>query len=306
MVNPGRHVSLYEQLANSDIGVNNICIAENNLNAATCVLNSRGSNIEIPKASENNFINTLLSICEREKINYLFSFFDNDLPLLAKDRHRFEELGTKVVLSSYETVVMCEDKYALFKHLEMNQINGVPTSLDDSILNFYGFPYFTKPRYGHASISANVVNTMEDLRYYLDKGDYIIQPFMKDREFGIDLLIKHKEIYDVFMKEKFAMRAGTTDKAMSVWKDGIFRLIEKLVKVLDLDGPIDIDILENDDNYFINEVNPKFGGGYPAAIVCGKNFFLRYLKDLKNSNFRDYKEHIKTVRYEKTIIADNR
>ena len=36
-------------------------------------------------------------------------------------------------------------------------------------------------------------------------------------------------------------------------------------------GQIDIDIFEIGGDYYISEVNPRFGGGYPHAYECGCN-----------------------------------
>ena len=34
-------------------------------------------------------------------------------------------------------------------------------------------------------------------------------------------------------------------------------------------GIIDIDLFEIDGKWYISEVNPRFGGGYPHAWACG-------------------------------------
>ena len=41
-----------------------------------------------------------------------------------------------------------------------------------------------------------------------------------------------------------------------------------LMKKLDIYQPY-IDIFEKDGVYYFSEVNPRFGGGYPHAYVCG-------------------------------------
>ena len=305
LVNPGRHVALYEQLMASDIGPKNVYIAENDITAASCLANKVGKNIKIAKALDQGFIKDLLDICGSERINHLFSFLDYGLDKLATEKDEFRSLGTEVVASSLETVRLCEDKMGFFRHMEKNGIGAIPTFADDAILKKHAFPYFAKPRFGNSSFGVSVLATIKDLRYYLGKGDYIIQPYINGKEYGIDLLVKNGEIYDLFMKEKFSMRAGTTDKAMSVWIEDIFRLVKKLVNVMEFEGPIDIDIFENNGEYLIGEINPRFGGGYSSAILCGKNFFWRYLKDRKNENPQDYKTNVRTVRYEKTIAAND-
>jgi len=67
------------------------------------------------------------------------------------------------------------------------------------------------------------------------------------------------------------MRAGETDKSVSI-KDGkLFELIKRFVKISGSTGIIDMDIFNINGEYYISEVNPRFGGGYPHAYECGVN-----------------------------------
>ena len=304
LVNSGRNVTAYQQIINSHNEIESVHIAENNITAPSCVINTTGDNIKISKALDTEFIGNLLEICKEKRIDYLFSFIDYGLPELAENRHEFEALGTYVVISSYETVIKCEDKFAFSRYLKKNHISAVPTFLDNKIQDIYPLPYFAKPRYGNTSIGAKVINKKDEIEYYLMKEDYIIQPYLNGKIYGVDLLVKNGQIYDVFMRETLTSRAGTTDTSKSLWDDKILKLIESLAKIFDFDGFIDIDILTKEDECFISEINPRFGGAYTHAIACGKNFFKRYLNNLKNKNFVDYKLNLKTIKYEKTIIAN--
>ena len=67
------------------------------------------------------------------------------------------------------------------------------------------------------------------------------------------------------------MRAGETDKAVSFKDPKLFELIEKFVKRSGYRGQIDIDIFNVKGKYYISEVNPRFGGGYPHAYESGCN-----------------------------------
>ena len=65
------------------------------------------------------------------------------------------------------------------------------------------------------------------------------------------------------------MRAGETDKAISFENKEVFEKVEAFVRENGFTGQIDIDIFEKDGVYYFSEVNPRFGGGYPHAYVCG-------------------------------------
>lgn len=101
----------------------------------------------------------------------------------------------------------------------------------------------------------------------------MIQEFLNGQEIGADVYIDmiSGEIVSIFTKKKLVMRAGETDKAVSFKDDKLFALIERFVNEAGYSGQIDIDIFDVNGEYYISEVNPRFGGGYPHAYECGCN-----------------------------------
>ena len=61
----------------------------------------------------------------------------------------------------------------------------------------------------------------------------------------------------------------------------LFQLIERFVKNAGYRGQIDIDVFEIDGTYYISEVNPRFGGGYPHAYECGCDHMRMIVNNLK-------------------------
>ena len=76
------------------------------------------------------------------------------------------------------------------------------------------------------------------------------------------------------------MRAGETDKAVSFKDKKLFDLIEDFVKKAGYNGQIDIDIFDVNGEYYISEVNPRFGGGYPHAYESGANHMCLIVNNL--------------------------
>jgi carbamoyl-phosphate synthase large subunit len=114
------------------------------------------------------------------------------------------------------------------------------------------------------------------------------------------------EIVSIFTKKKIKMRAGETDKAVSFKEDRLFELIERFVKESGYRGQIDIDIFEMDGAYFISEVNPRFGGGYPHAYECGCDHMELIVNNLRGvANERRigaYEEGICMMKYNEVMI----
>ena len=147
------------------------------------------------------------------------------------------------------------------KHYEAGKIN---------------FPVFIKPVRGCGSIGIQKADNMELLsvlcKYSSD--DMLIQQFAEGEEYGVDLYVDllSQEPVSIFTKKKLRMRAGETEKSVSVKDEKLFTLIRKTAASLSLSGPVDMDIFCVDGDYYISEINPRFGGGYPHAHACGMNF----------------------------------
>ena len=76
------------------------------------------------------------------------------------------------------------------------------------------------------------------------------------------------------------MRAGETDKAVSFKDAKLFDLIKNFIQESGFKGQIDIDVFEIKGEYYISEVNPRFGGGYPHAFESGCNHMELIKKNL--------------------------
>lgn len=251
----------------------------------------------VPRITQPNYLEVIKDICISEKVTALFSLIDPELSLLAKNKEKFEAIGIQVIVADYEVVQTCFNKLKFAQFLKTSHFNtprtyGSLAAFDqDYILGKIQFPVFAKPCNGSASLNINKVEDMEELILLTKKYEnLIIQEYMDGQEIGVDVYIDliTGEVTSIFAKEKIRMRAGETDKSLSMKDENLFELIIQLVKVLKLKGQNDIDIFRQDGIYYISEVNPRFGGGYPHAYECGVNFPKSLIHNLKGiSNKRD-------------------
>ena len=232
----------------------------------------------VPKMTEPDYLKSLLEICEKEQIKVVLPLQEDELLLIAKERKQFEDLGILVAVSEYQNVLLCKDKYEMYQFLNNLQIPTIKTELVDDILesgNLDG-DVFVKPRRGAGSVGAMRVATIALLSALQNESEnqLIVQPYIKGTEYGIDIYVDFisKKTIGIFCKKKLRKRAGETEKSISVKIPEIEELVKKTIEVLHLRGPIDMDILEESGKYYILEINPRFGGGYPHAYECGINF----------------------------------
>lgn len=234
----------------------------------------------VPRIDEKGYLDVILSICKENKIRAILSLIDPELSLLARHRQEFLDIGTIPIVSDYDVVELCFDKYEMYKFLIKNDFKAVKSYIDKE--EFYKdvkteavkYPVFIKPTRGSASININKVNSKEEVELLFSLyDDLIIQEFMDGTEYGADVYIDmiSDETVAIFTKEKIKMRAGETDKSVSMKDDKLFGLIKQFAEKVGFKGIIDIDIFKVNGDYYISEVNPRFGGGYPHAYECGVN-----------------------------------
>ena len=269
----------------------------------------------VPRITDENYISIILDICKKENINTLISLIDPELSLIAKNIELFKELGVNPIISDYDKVEMCFDKYKMYEFLKKNDFKTPKTYINkeefynDLENNEINFPVFIKPVRGSASININKINNKKELEVIWKQADnLIIQEFMTGQEYGVDVYIDmiSNEPVSIFIKKKIKMRAGETDKSVSIKDDRLFDLIDDFVRKAGFKGIIDIDVFEINGEYYVSEVNPRFGGGYPHAYECGVNVPKMIINNVKGQanekQIGQYDEDIYMMKYNEIAI----
>lgn len=271
----------------------------------------------VPRITAPGYLDMILELCQKEKIDGVFSLIDPELSLLAKEKERFLAIGTTPIISPYELVETCFDKYRMYRMLcEM----GIPTGkcyMDKE--EFYqakkegkiAYPVFVKPVRGSASLNINQVNSDQEMEVlFAQYKDLMIQEFMYGQEYGVDAYIDllSGKCTSIFLKKKIRMRAGETDKSVSVKIPALFEMIQNFVENCGFCGMIDIDLFEQNGTFYLSEVNPRFGGGYPHAYACGVNMPSQVIRNLQGEEnpvtIGEYREGICMMKYNEIAIAD--
>ena len=270
----------------------------------------------VPPIYEPGYIDIILNICKKEHICGVLSLIDPELSLLADNKNKFDEIGVTIIGSSYSLCEMALDKMQMYEWLNAHGYKCARSWRDKE--EFFkvldagdvSFPVFVKPYRGSASISISKVfdkNTIDLL--YEHEDDLMIQEFLNGQEIGADVYIDmiSGEVVSIFTKKKIKMRAGETDKAVSFKDPMLFDLIEKFVLEAGYRGQIDIDIFDLNGQYYISEVNPRFGGGYPHAFECGVNHMKLIQNNLNGvvneKNIGAYDEGIYMMKYNEVKIV---
>ena len=250
----------------------------------------------VPAVYNDQYVDVLYKICQENDVDVLISLNDLELPILASNKAIFEQIGVKVIVSDPNVIDICFDKLKTSEYMESLGLKtpktyvNLETALRALDSGDVSFPLVIKPRWGSASIGIEFVDNVEDLEviYALirrkilrgilgevsrnDENFILIQERIVGKEFGLDVIndLDGNNV-SVIVKQKLSMRAGETDKATTV-DDAELRRIGKVIGTnLAHIGNLDCDILERDGEYYVLELNPRFGGGFPFSYEAGVN-----------------------------------
>lgn len=269
----------------------------------------------VPLVRDKNYIDVILDICKKEKIDAITTFIDPEIEILARNRKLFEELGI-IVLAPYEnTAKLCFDKYKMYKYLIENNIRTVKTYGDyNEFLNDYkenniSFPVFVKPRTGSGSVGARKVLDCAELKQLCENDpSLIIQEYMDGLDLDADVYvdtISHKPV-SIFTKRKIETKIGGANKTVSFKDDKLFEFVKEIVSKFNFNGPIDIDFFYKDGEYYMSEINPRFGGAYLHAYGAGVDFTKMIYNNVNNianeEMIGDYEEGVVMMMYDSVVI----
>lgn len=269
-----------------------------------------------PRIDAPNYVDTILKIAIDNEVKAITTLIDPEIELLAKNRDLFEEHGIIVLAPSKETAAYCFDKYKMFCYLKKNNIRTVLTY--DTLEHFkeghnkheISFPVFIKPRTGSGSVGIHKCSNMNELENYFSEGkfDYIIQEFMDCEDCDADVYIdcySHKPVA-AFSKNKLETKIGGASKTISFKDQELFDFIEEICKVLEFNGPVDMDFWYKDGQYYLSEVNPRFGGAYLHAYGAGVDFFKLIQNNMEGkvneSIIGKYDDDVLMMMYDSVVI----
>lgn len=267
---------------------------------------------QVPGVFDPSYLDELKKVILEENIHMVFSLNDLEVCLLAENRAALEqETGATFYVPPVQTLDVCADKWRTVEFAREIGIVAPETFLTVASavvaleVGRVQFPLIIKPRWGSASIGLHVVETLSDLETAFEtcrkavaksalsslgaEDTVIIQEVIQGPEYGVDLLYGKQENFIGFTaKKKLAMRAGETDKAVTVAPGPFQETVDKIAAALPHRGNLDCDFLERDGKLYLLEFNTRFGGGYPFTHLAGANHVQMLLNDYQGKALGEY------------------
>ncbi|CAG9185048.1 ATP-grasp domain-containing protein [Cupriavidus pinatubonensis] len=258
-----------------------------------------------PDIYAESYIDFLVDVCRNHRISALLSLNDLELPLIARHAQRLREVGTVPIVSSPEVVHLCADKFVTSQFAESIGIatprsyatlQSAEEALDTGEVSF---PLVVKPRWGSASFGIFFVENRDELRFahaycariwkqskFTRMGEadalVLVQEMIVGQEYGLDIFNDLEgQPLGLAARLKLSMRAGETDRAITVENGPFSDMAARISRALRHIGNVDCDVIERDGRLYLLEMNPRFGGGYPFSHIAGANLIRVLLSCLR-------------------------
>ncbi len=262
----------------------------------------------VPRGDDPAYVDALLDICKKEKIDVLLPIMSVELNALAENRDRFAAVGTRVSVSEPAALAIANDKKRLLDALrgqglpcaDYASVGSVEELREKAAL--LGYPekrVCVKAARGsgsrgfrildarasrfdlflHEKPSAGVLR-LEELAAILEEADVfpelLVMEYLPGAEYSVDLLADQGKTLVGCCRKSLRMENSIMLDAQIVDAPEVLALCSRVTEQLGLDGNIGFDLrLRADGTPLILECNPRITAGIPYFALAGVN--LPYL-----------------------------
>ena len=268
--------------------------------------------IIIPRANNPEYINVLVDICRKKKIDILVPLLSLEYPKISKAKKKFEEIGTIVPISDYSTIRITMDKKLTFDFFAKNSISTPKTFLPEEIPSSPTYPLIIKPRRSSGTKNVYKLENPKDLARYLKiVPDPIIQEFLEGEEYTIDTLSYWDSTpITIIPRVRLRVMDGKSVRGKTIHNAELISQVREIIKKLNLIGPANIQCFKIDNKFMFTEINPRFSaGGLPLAVEAGVNtpeLLIRMAKNEVLKEHMNYKKNLFMLRYFTEIFINEK
>lgn len=257
-----------------------------------------------------DYIENLLEVCKKHKIELLIPGLDDEVLLLSKNIDKLSSENIKVICAKTELVSICRDKEKMSYELNKVTNNFVKclnknTLLEDIKTGNVTFPFIAKPRSGFASRGIEIIRNQNDLtkindshilqelaipvesdpnyNFYLNQIEKNINPQVS--EISIQLVFDDKGKPLGRMSSYNKLNNGIPIEIVPYENLEVWDVIDKLTPTLldlGLCGPLNIQGRITKDGLKLFEMNPRFTGITGLRALMGFNEVESCVKEWLN------------------------
>jgi carbamoyl-phosphate synthase large subunit len=268
----------------------------------------------IPSAPDPAYLPALFEIVEREGIQLLIPILDEEFMKLAQSRDEFERRGCRVVISSPETIAICNHKDKTSQFFSANGIATPKAWRADELPEPDRIPYpiLVKPRSnGRGSVGVHKICNAAEFLLWKDRvQDPLYNEFVDGEEYTIDVLCDFDgRVQAVLPRRRIEIKAGVSYKGLTVRDPEMIRVGKLIAERVGIVGPANIQCFKTDRGLVFFEINARFSGTLAFSIAAGLNSPLLLAKCALGEKLQrridDFEDGLMMLRYWDEIFVHN-
>ena len=285
--------------------------------SAACRLADRAC--PVPRCTDPGFVDRLLEICRRHRVDLLVPTIDPELEVLSRAAPVFAaEAGTRVAVSSPEVVALARDKLRTAEHLAAHGLPA-PWTVDGARFGpgrpppepFR--PLILKPRGGSSSHGILRVERPEDWPRDGVPPGCIVQELLEGEEYTVNLFFDAAgRLRAAVPHRRIAVRGGEVAKGVTSRQPRLMELAATLGASLPAGaarGALCFQAIVRPASgaAAIFELNARFGGGFPLAHRAGARFSQWLLEEtlgLPATAAGDWRDGVLMLRYDAAVFIE--
>ena len=226
----------------------------------------------VPSASEReSYIDAIKDIIKEQNVNFFLPISEPEIELVNAKRYEFEELDTRLLLNNKRILDIFLDKLKTALYLNSIGIRIPKTVLLKEYEGGLDFPLIVKSRRSYGSRSIWKVENPNDLVYLKNKdnGSFIVQQYIgsAEVEFTTGVFSDGRNVSSITFRRILGVD-GTTLEVLLSNEEYLNGIAERIAKVTDLVGYINIQSRRVGDIFLPFEINPRISG----TILFRKKF----------------------------------
>ncbi len=266
---------------------------------------------DVCRCTEPNYIDEIMSICNNNEIQLIIPTIDTELHVFSLAKKQFKDSGINVAISNSQIIELCRNKFFTAQALEKIGVN-VPRSMilsaDSAMRSQLSFPQILKPIDGSCSIGIQKLNTQSDTPIKQNPDRWLLQEFISGKEYTVNAFVNTQgKLVSAIPHLRNEIRAGEVSKGITCKIPELQTIAETIVNSIHgFYGAFCFQAIQNEKNeFYVFEINARFGGGYPLAHYAGGTFSKWLIEEtlhLPSSEHSLWADNVTMLRYDQALF----
>lgn len=262
--------------------------------------------IKIPKADNDNFIDFMLDVAQKRKIDIIFPLVTKELFKFSENIKQFNDVGTKIIVSNLDDLKIANNKTALYIHLYDRGIevpkffpakNLLELRQGISYIGYPNSPFCVKPSISNGSRGVRIVNEqIDEFNLLFDEKpnglftthdqlistlshrpfpELLVSEYLPGEEYTVDTIVHNSVPILIIPRKRVKTNGGISVQGVFEKNSEIIKYCTDILKTLNLDGPIGLQVKQDVNGKFkLLEINPRIQGTSVSALGLGINLPL--------------------------------